>query len=238
MEEDSHQLNNSSSEAPASVKPQLNLAQRLVQEILDKIDQEEWKPGEKIPKEADIMKAHGVSRTVVREALQRLQASGHVQTKHGVGTFVLSKRGSQTMDLSFDHLNDAVEILELRLSLEAEVASLAAKRRSPEQLLEIRQALDELQGIDRNGRAADASLADLKFHLAIAKAAKNHYFVDIMQHLENSLMPRKRINVGRVNHEHEEIYAAIERGDSDAARAAMRIHLINSRERFLALANQ
>ncbi|RCX07251.1 FadR/GntR family transcriptional regulator [Marinomonas foliarum] len=219
-------------------KPQRNLAQKLVQEILQKIESKVLVPGDKLPKEADIMQEHGVSRTVVREALQRLQASGNVETKHGIGTFVLNNKGQGPMDLSFDYVNDAVEILELRIGLEVEIAGLAALRRTDEQLVEIRKALDALRAIDRNGHVSDAGSADFNFHLLIAKSAGNHYFVDIMQHMENSLVPRKRIDVSHVNHEHEEVYTAIERGDSYAARAAMRLHLTNSRERFLKLARK
>ncbi|GGN36940.1 MULTISPECIES: FadR/GntR family transcriptional regulator [Marinomonas] len=238
MQDDPSSTVTSSVESHREHKPQRNLAQKLVQEILHKIDNKEWSPGDKLPKEADIMQTHGVSRTVVREALQRLQASGHVETKHGIGTFILQSKGQGPMDLSFDYVNDAVEILELRIGLEVEIAGLAALRRSDEQLVEIRKALDALRAIDRNGHVSDAGLADFNFHLLIAKSAGNHYFVDIMKHMENSLVPRKRIDVAHVNHEHEEVYAAIERGDSYAARAAMRLHLTNSRERFLKLARK
>lgn len=212
-----------------------NLAQNLVATLLERINSGDLSPGDKLSKELDIMQEYGVSRTVVREALQRLQASGVVETRHGVGTFVLKAAEASSLDFSVNPVNDALDILELRLGLEVEVAGLAAQRRTLEQLIEIRKALDCLKSIDRNGHVLEASLADFSFHLLIAKAAGNHYFVDIMEHFDNSLVPRKRIDVSRVNNEHEEIYEALERGDSSAARAAMRLHLTNSRERFLKL---
>ena len=85
---------------------------------------------------------------------------------------------------------------------------------------------------------------DFRFHLAIANATGNRYFADIMSHLGSTLIPRTRINsprvaqedlqqyLRRVNREHEEIYQAIARRDPESARAAMRIHLTNSRERL------
>jgi DNA-binding FadR family transcriptional regulator len=80
--------------------------------------------------------------------------------------------------------------------------------------------------------------------LQIALATGNRYFTDIMTHLGTSIIPRTRLNSARLAHddqqhymsrlsrEHEEIYDAIARQDSDAARAAMRLHLTNSRERL------
>jgi DNA-binding FadR family transcriptional regulator len=86
--------------------------------------------------------------------------------------------------------------------------------------------------------------SDFAFHLEIALSTGNRYFTDIMTHLGTSIIPRTRLNsarlahddqqhyMGRLSREHEEIYDAIARQDSDAARAAMRLHLTNSRERL------
>jgi DNA-binding FadR family transcriptional regulator len=84
---------------------------------------------------------------------------------------------------------------------------------------------------------------DFRFHLAIAQATGNRYFSDLMGHLGLEVIPRTRVSASwlnvekrsqhlqKVNQEHQDIYAAIARRDPDAARAAMRIHLVNSRER-------
>src|ERR1041384_7586826 len=73
---------------PTQRKPR-NLAQGVVEQISGSIRQGLLKPGEKLPTESSMMAQHGVSRTVVREAISHLQASGLVQTRHGIGTFVL-----------------------------------------------------------------------------------------------------------------------------------------------------
>lgn len=212
------------------------LAQNLVNELTGRIAEGELQLGDKLPTESAIMAQQGVSRTVVREALQRLQASGLVETRHGVGTFVIAKPGeaSPRLEVAVDPVRDAVAILELRLSLETEAAGLAAERRTEAQLSAIKAAFEELQACESQD-SQGASKADLQFHLRIAEATGNHYFVDIMNHLGSSLVPRKRIDTQRVHHEHEEVVAAIARQDSYAARAAMRLHLSNSRERFLRL---
>src|SRR3546814_7058739 len=92
--------------------------------------------------------------------------------------------------------------------------------------------------------SSDAVSSDFQFHLQIAEATGNRYFTDIMSHLGTTLIPRSRVNSARLAHddqqhyqarlgrEHEQIYEAIERQDPESARAAMRLHLTNSRERL------
>ena len=220
------------------------LAHGIVEELSARVRDGGLNPGDKLPTESEIMGAFGVSRTVVREALSRLQASGLVETRHGIGTFVLQPRPVGVFRLEPGELAasvDVLAVLELRISLETECAGLAAVRRTEEQLLGLRTVLDEFE---RNvARAADTSAPDFSFHLQIAQATGNPYFADIMSHLGTAIIPRTRIPsipalqrkgeyLSRVNREHEEIYAAIARQDADSARAAMRIHLTNSRERL------
>ncbi|MEO7393270.1 MAG: FadR/GntR family transcriptional regulator [Ramlibacter sp.] len=222
-----------------------SLAHGLVEGIGARIQGRILSPGDKLPTESEIMQAYGVSRTVVREALSRMQAAGLVETRHGIGTFVLEPRPGQGFGIDPSDIATAVDVmavLELRISLETESAGLAAQRRSDAQLAEMRSALDAFEA-NADG-AGDAVSPDFRFHLAIAHATGNRYFADIMSHLGATLIPRTRVNsprlaredlpqyLRRVNREHEEIYQAIARQDPDSARAAMRIHLTNSRERL------
>ncbi|MGV8843451.1 MAG: FadR/GntR family transcriptional regulator [Pseudomonas sp.] len=222
-----------------------SLAQELVTELSQRIRDGVIKRGDKLPTESALMEEQGVSRTVVREALSRLQAAGLVETRHGIGTFVLdtpSPSGFRIDPATIVTLRDVLAILELRISLEVESAGLAAQRRSPAQLTAMREALDALMQSVSN--AGDAVASDFQFHLLIAEATGNRYFTDIMSHLGTSIIPRTRLNSVRINQdnqqsylsglsrEHEQIFEAIARQDSDAARAAMRLHLTNSRERL------
>ncbi|RYZ09322.1 MAG: FadR family transcriptional regulator [Comamonadaceae bacterium] len=220
------------------------LAHALVDDLGDKIRRQELHAGDKLPTESAIMKAYDVSRTVVREALSKLQAAGLVETRHGVGTFVLPPRSGGVFRLEPGDIAasvDVLAVLELRISLETESAGLAAARRSDEQLRAMRRALDEFEHNKATG--GDTVAPDFRFHLTIAEATGNAYFADILSHLGTTIIPRTRIGairhiegggayLSRVNGEHEEIFAAIARHDAEAARAAMRIHLTNSRERL------
>ena len=222
-----------------------NLAQGLVENISERIRSGEIRPGDKLPTESAIMRQFGVSRTVVREALSRLQASGLVETHHGVGTYALEPSGGGDFRVDpadIATVRDVLVLLELRICLESEAAGLAAIRRSDEQLQAMRRALDAFkQALDAGG---DTITPDFQFHLLVAQSTDNRYFADLMAHLGSAIIPRTRINsakfaledraayLARVNLEHEDIYSAITRQDPEAARAAMRTHLSNSRERL------
>ena len=79
-----------------------NLAQGVVDALTQRILLGQLKPGEKLPSESTIVHEHGVSRTVVREAISKLQASGLVETRHGIGTFVLEQQAQQGLRLHVD----------------------------------------------------------------------------------------------------------------------------------------
>jgi DNA-binding FadR family transcriptional regulator len=221
-----------------------SLAQGIVEALSGRIRQQEFKPGDKLPPESAIMEEYGVSRTVIREAISQLQAAGLVQTRHGIGTFVLD-RPHAGIGLGIDNIvtiRDVLSILELRISMETEAAWLAATRRSDEQAEQIGQALGDIQYALASGQSAVE--ADVRFHQLIAEATGNRYFVELLAQLGNAIIPRARLNtpgleasrpadyLERVNREHEDIFKAILRRDAEAARAAMRTHLSNSRERL------
>jgi DNA-binding FadR family transcriptional regulator len=229
--------------APVPRKKHRNLAQGVVEGFTQSIQAGTLKPGEKLPTESVIMEMHGVSRTVVREAISHLQAAGLVQTRHGIGTFVLEPQPAN-LRISSDTIRtigDVLAILELRISLETEAAWLAATRRSEEQVQQMGEALARIQSSAGQPGSVEA---DVHFHLLIAQSTGNRYFVDILSDLGNTIIPRARVNsaqlahsdpaayLERVNREHDDIYRAILRQDAEAARAAMRTHLSNSRERL------
>ena len=221
-----------------------SLALELVEALGDRIRDGRLAAGDKLPTEAEFMAEFGVSRTVVREAISKLQASGLVQTRHGIGTFVVGLGDAAPFKLApeqFATLRDVISVLELRIGIETEAASLAAQRRHSDNLRNMRAALDSIAAAVEAGR--DAVGPDFQFHLEIARATQNAHFADLMSSLGTMIIPRARLDgapeisdeqrlyLRRVNAEHESIYDAIRNQDSDAARAAMRTHLANSRER-------
>jgi len=221
------------------------LVPEIVEELGGDIRAGKLPVGGKLPTEAEIMTRFDVSRTVVREALSRLQAWGLVETRHGIGTFVNERDLSGNFKISsqdFATVADVIAVLELRISLETEAAGLAAQRRTSANLDAMQAALQAFQSsIEQD---SDAVPPDFQFHMEVARATGNQHFADLMTYLGSMIIPRTRVNtpqnapegrlsyLQRVNGEHENIFAAIRNQDSDAARAAMRTHLSNSRERL------
>jgi DNA-binding FadR family transcriptional regulator len=220
------------------------LALELVERFSDRIRAGQLQPGAKLPTEAAIMEEFEVSRTVVREAISKLQAAGLVETRHGIGTFVIGPGDSPSFKITpeqFGTLQDVIAVLELRIGLETEAAGLAAQRRTVDNLAALRKALDAVIAAVEAGQ--DSVAADFQFHLEIARATQNSRFTELMATLGSQIIPRARLEpsadmsaerlayMRRVNAEHESILDAIASQDAESARAAMRTHLSNSRER-------
>ena len=221
------------------------LALELVQSLGDRIRDGRLSPGDKLPTEAAIMGEFQVSRTVVREAISKLQAGGQVETRHGIGTFVLGPGDGPSFKISpdqFGTLQDVIAVLELRIGMETEAAALASQRRTEANLSVMRRALDGFARAVETGE--DSVPADFQFHQEIARATQNSHFAELMATLGSQIIPRARLEsvatppqgerlayMRRLMGEHESIFDAIASQDGEAARAAMRTHLSNSRER-------
>jgi GntR family transcriptional regulator, transcriptional repressor for pyruvate dehydrogenase complex len=222
-----------------------NLAMRVVDSLVDRIRDGSLACGDKLATESALMAEFGVSRTVIREALSKLQAAALVQTRHGVGTFVTHGGADSAVFRirpdQLETLHDVVAMLELRIGVETEAAGLAAQRRTAENLAGMRRALIAFTQAVEAGR--DAVGPDFQFHLEIARATQNPHFSSLLQSLGTGTIPRARLDsssassderqgyLRRVNAEHGSIVDAIEGHDGEGARAAMRTHLANSRER-------
>ena len=221
------------------------LVQEVVQHLQQLIQTGQLKPGDKLPTESAVMSDLGVSRTVVREAISRLQASGQVETRHGIGNFVLEAPTTHNFRIAEQDMatiDDVIAVLELRISLETEAAGLAAQRATPDQLTAMATALHGFSSAIHS--QSDAVPSDFQFHLEVAQATGNRHFADLMTYLGTHIIPRTRIKTAdqapegrqayleRVHGEHESIYNAIRNHDTEAARADIRTHLSNSRDRL------
>jgi len=234
----------SAADTPAPRRPR-NLGAGLVDAMSQRIRAGQMQVGDRLPTEAAIMGEFGVSRTVVREALSKLQAAGLVETRHGIGTFVIGTGETANFRIAPEQLatlREVIAVLELRIGLETEAAGLAALRRNEGNLVVMRDTLAVFAAAIE--QSTDAVTSDFQLHMEIARASQNVHFVDLMTYLGTMLIPRSRLNTARVagedrrdylkrvHTEHESIVNAIANQDPEAARAAMRTHLSNSRERL------
>ena len=225
----------------------------LTREAVDRLEQEivngRLKPGARLPTEQEMMSAMGVSRTVVREAVAALRAQGLVVTRQGVGAFVatdVQRRPFRIDPEGLDSIGDILNVVELRMGVEIESAGLAAERGGAADVRRIGAALKVLdEAFERGDSGVDE---DVAFHRAIATATGNPQFVRFLEFLGLFVIPRRTIRpagerseerrayLAGIQEEHRTIHAAIRDRDPAAARAAMRRHLSNSRERYRRIA--
>lgn len=221
------------------------LAHEVVERLKERILAGGIEPGQKLPTEAALVAEFGVSRTVIREAISRLQAAGLVETFQGRGSFVLALPERGQFELKADKLRthrDVLDMIDFRIGIEGEAAGLAAERRTDVQLMAVERAFFDVERASDAGRSPVD--ADYNFHLRVAMAAGNRFYPDLVASLGPAMimLPRTRLSqeqtfgdathLARVTLEHENIFMAIERKDGLAARAAMRLHLSNSRARL------
>ncbi|KQR73131.1 FadR/GntR family transcriptional regulator [Rhizobium sp. Leaf341] len=226
------------------------LTARLGESLRTAIVDGRFPPGTKLPSEAQLGKSHGVSRTVVREAIASLRADRLVDTRQGAGVFVLDPPQAMVpAALSLQNIDPArvssmIEVLELRTAVEVESAGLAALRRSPLQEEVILERHYAVRACLEAGTSS--SEADFALHLAIAEATNNPRFRDFLSMIGASVIPRAALRTGEeetdqtaylklIDEEHRAIVFAISNGDEDAARDAMRRHLRGSQTRYRSL---
>lgn len=236
--------------ARARVATQSRPLREIVTEVLrQQIEDGDYAPGDQLPTEPVLVSRFGYSRTVIREAIAALRADGLVDSRHGVGVFVIGpKRPSAELDLfrqATDKISDIIEELELRIGVEVEAAGLAAMRASPAQEAEILSLVDEFRERVERGEPTDE--ADFAFHMAIAKATNNTRFQTFLEHIGKRIIPRVKFRtvMGGVDplpnrdriilKEHEAVGDAISGRDPDGAREAMRHHLQGGIKRYRAL---
>ena len=232
------------------VQPMKSLSDEVRNRLVEEITSGKLAAGAKLPSEQEMMTAMGVSRTVIREAVAALRARGLVVTRQGAGAFVNTDTSRQPYVIDpegLGSLDGVIEVLELRMAVEAEAAAIASERATAVQIKDIRQAQQDLSSAIAKG---DRSIKeDLAFHRAIAMATQNNRFVEFLEYLGRLIIPRQSIRsfegqpdemrsyLRRIEKEHEAILHAIEARDPKKARDAMRKHLLNSRERYRQLAS-
>ncbi|WP_353475992.1 FadR/GntR family transcriptional regulator (plasmid) [Salipiger sp. H15] len=218
------------------------LADKVYHSLRARITNGDYVANDKLPSELQLAEEFGVSRPVLRTALERLREEGAVVSRQGAGNFVRETLKSVPIGFArVETLADVQRCYEFRINLETEAAALAAERRNAALLGEIEQALELL-------RAATGSLqhredADFMFHGSIARASNNQYFEATFRALRDhvnvgmklhgeSLMNDGRKGLEEVLEEHTKIFEAIRTQDPERARSEMGQHLRHSRDRL------
>jgi GntR family transcriptional repressor for pyruvate dehydrogenase complex len=209
------------------------LTESVFEKLVTSLLQGPWEAGDRIPPERELCQQLGIGRASLREALKALELIGMLECRVGDGTYVLPRSEFLSRPLLWAITGtdkaELRDIVEARRVLEGEIAALAAERATTEEADEIGAAVEDLRaGLADPVRALEA---DLRFHLAMAKAAHNEILFNAVPLLRNLMgqwlllklrMPQASI---KVLQQHESIYVAIRHRDPLRARAEMLQHL-------------
>lgn len=219
-----------------------SLSTAVYEQILMMIIDKQFAPNARLPSEQDMAQMFNVSRPVLREALARLREDGVLASRQGSGTYVLRKPDKAVFE--FAPLSSIVDIqncFKFRIGIEGEAAHFAALHHNPETLAAIEDAFERMsqegvmEGVGVN--------ADYEFHLNIAKASENRFFISSLELIKNHIgqgmniarslsLRRTKIRKAEVQKEHLEIFMAIKARDAQGAWSAMRSHIENARRRI------
>ncbi|EDP70464.1 regulatory protein GntR, HTH [Flavobacteriales bacterium ALC-1] len=210
-----------------------NLQKTIISKIGDLINHKNLEPGDKLPSERMLSEKFEVTRSNIREAIQKLEFYGLLESKPQSGTFIANIGVVAMNGMIEDILRledpDFKSLVETRILLELKTVRLAAIRRTEEDLEKLKDALDAYTRKVLDGE--DAVQEDLLFHLAIARASGNstmNTFMliitpEIITNFEKYHVCDKDLAQRGIK-EHEEIFDAIKRQKPQLAKAKMKEH--------------
>jgi len=217
------------------IKPK-RISDQVFDQLRELIFRGQMKPGEKIMTERELSEILQVSRTSVRDAINKLVVMGLLEQKQGQGTFVRSLDSLEKNPLAAAlEAQDASleDLLEVRMGLECNAAALAAQRAVDEDIHFLEKSIQEMRDEVESGRLGTE--ADVSFHMAISFAAKNPVQVYIMKNFYDFLflsirenlaqLYEGRTNIDEIIKQHTEILNQIRNHDPQHAYDAMRRHI-------------
>ncbi|MFS0765247.1 FadR/GntR family transcriptional regulator [Peribacillus phoenicis] len=219
------------------IKPK-KIYEEVSDELYEMIRSGSLKPGEQLDSIQQLAENFQVGRPAIREALSALSSMGLIEIKQGEGTFVktfdpaiMNHPLSAALLMDQDNIK---HLLEVRKILESGTAEVAAKKRTEENLIELKDRLFDMEKVSDDEEVSDK--ADIAFHVAVANASQNELLITLMNHV-SELMTEKMRDIRRVAlyseemtlkqlyQQHVRIYDAILAQDEDGARSAMLFHL-------------
>ncbi|MHC1760124.1 MAG: FadR/GntR family transcriptional regulator [Negativicutes bacterium] len=210
---------------------------QVYDQMLDNILNGVWPPGTKLPSENELGQMFGVSRVPIREALRKLNTMGITQTRQGEGSFVLMVTPGMFMNSLLPMLvwnrKSMMDILEYRRIVEPENAALAALNADETDIVNIAATIEDINRIGRP--ALEFAIADMKFHLDIARATKNSLLYNVSNVIRDVMVSYYRkinelMGIDRALKYHRLIFEAIRDKEPDQARRWMQEHIATTIE--------
>ena len=228
-------------ELPGVYRPGYELVAERILQLISELD---LHPGDRMPTEKDLASRLGTSRTVVREAVKILSATGRVSAQKGRGLYVADSEsmlgarqwGGFFLPTNLDHI---FMLFEFRRIQETQASRLAADRASPSELRVIEAAVQTCRHGYTTGNNAQFDQGDDAFHLGVAAASHNFFLVSAVR--EARMLQRQASVIGlrgiggradAAVEEHDAIYRAIRDGEPETAAQATSVHLDSTLEDY------
>ncbi len=203
------------------------LRELVFESLREAIIQGRLKPGERLM-EMQLADEMGVSRTPVREAIRKLELEGFV--------VMIPRKGAYVAGIS---VKDIVDIFEVRASLEALAAGLAAERITDEELEELERSLVQISEVNEKQDIDAIVETDVCFHDLIYKACRNERLVQIITHLKEQIQRFRTTSLSQPGRsrdalsEHRAIVEAISERNVEMAQSLAREHIENAEQSLL-----
>jgi GntR family transcriptional repressor for pyruvate dehydrogenase complex len=209
------------------------VSEEIIGQVRDLITSGRLKVGDRLPAERELAKTLQVGRSTVREAIRALESLGVLEARPGEGTFLVSNPSDKQFDPitahAFSSWENQRKLFEVRMVIEPDLAALAARRASFEQIVKMRATLQEQ---DAQVKAGESGIkADSAFHYLLAEAAGNDILYRIMDSLMDLLRETREASLHtgdrsvRSMRQHKALLRAIETRDPVAAERRMREHI-------------
>ena len=225
------------------IKPikRVNVGEQVLLQLKKMLIDGEWAPGSKIPSENELAELFEVSRITVRQALQKLNALGLIETRLGDGSYVRNLDIGDSMNalIPVMYLGDQsdAQVFEFRQIIETGCTKLAVNRATKKDIEELKIILAEMVSCKDNSDIKGFSKADLKFHFKLAQITRNALFIKTNSILQDVLEQSMDTVIDKMGFEngiyyHQQIIRAFENRNEDEAVKMMTAHIEKNYEYF------
>ena len=215
-----------------------SLPQKIAEDIIALILEENLKPGDKLPNETVLCQRLNVGRSSLREAMRALASRNVVIIRQGSGTYIASSTGVADDPLGLSFINNKEklihDLMEIRFLLEPSIAALAAMHADDTEIQKICKLCDDVEELLKAHK--DHSDKDIELHTAIALSSKNIVVPRLVPVIFRSipLLIERTGNTlcNETIESHREIADAIAAHDAVRAHDAMYLHLVYNRKQI------
>lgn len=215
------------------------LGSHVENELMNYILEKPVEIGQKLPNEFELAEKFGVGRSTIREAVKGLVSKGILEVRRGSGTYVISTSSLEDDPLGLSRFPDkyklALELFEVRLMLEPEIAAMACDYATEEEMAQLKQLCDEVEQLYLSGK--NHIQKDIEFHTCIARCSKNRVVEVLIPIINTAVVTFANLTHRMLKREtietHRAVTDAILNRDAMGARCAMVMHLTYNRQRLM-----